>query len=139
ILSLIAASIASAQEIWKDPGQPLNARVNDLVGRMTLREKIGQMMHDAPAIPRLGIPRYQWWSEALHGVLKPAPCTSFPQCIGLGATFDTGLELEIATAISDEARARFHDERRRGVEENDLGLDFWAPNINIFRDPRWGR
>lgn len=137
--SLLALTFCSAQEIWKDPSQPLKARVDDLVGRMTLQEKIGQMINGAPAIPRLGIPRYEWWSEALHGVLKPAPCTSFPQCIGLGATFDTDLEFKIATAISDEARARFHDERRRGVEQNDMGLDFWAPNINIFRDPRWGR
>src|SRR3954465_1541327 len=119
-LALFALSLASPQDTWKDPGQPVQKRVADLVGRMTLQEKIGQMMHDAPAIPRLGIPRYQWWSEALHGVLKPAPCTSFPQCIGLGATFDTDLEMRIATAISDEARARFTDERRRGVEENDL-------------------
>src|SRR3954471_23170724 len=116
-LSLLAFGLASAQEAWKDPNQPLQKRVDDLVGRMTLQEKIGQMMHDAPAIPRLGIPRYQWWSEALHGVLRPAPVTSFPQCIGLGATFDTDLERRIATAISDEARARFHDERRRGVEQ----------------------
>lgn len=130
---------AYAQEIWKDPQQPIQRRVDDLVGRLTLEEKIGQMINTAPAIPRLGIPRYQWWNEALHGILKPAPCTSFPQCIGLGATFDTDLEHRVASAISDEARGRFNDERKRNVEEDDLGLDFWAPNINIFRDPRWGR
>src|SRR5579862_5023659 len=83
--------------IWKDPSKPISARVDDLVSRMTLQEKIGQMINGAPAIPRLGIPRYEWWSEALHGVLKPAPCTSFPEPIGLGATFDTDLELRIAT------------------------------------------
>jgi beta-glucosidase len=138
-LALLSFSSAFGQEIWKDSNQPIHRRVDDLVGRMTLQEKIGQMINSAPSIPRLGIPRYEWWSEALHGVLKPAPCTSFPEPIGLGATFDTKLEFSIATAISDEARARFHDERRRGVEKDDLGLDFWAPNINIFRDPRWGR
>lgn len=139
LILLVGAGRSFGQGLWKDPDQPVAARVNDLVSRLTLDEKIGQMMNSAPAIPRLGIPRYQWWSEALHGLLKPAPCTSFPQCIGLGATFDTALEYQVASAISDEARARFADERRRGVEEDDLGLDFWAPNINIFRDPRWGR
>lgn len=139
LIFLVGVGSAFGQGLWKDPDQPVAARVNDLVSQLTLDEKIGQMMNSAPAIPRLGIPRYQWWSEALHGLLKPAPCTSFPQCIGLAATFDTALEFQIASAISDEARARFADERRRGVEEDDLGLDFWAPNINIFRDPRWGR
>lgn len=137
LLSLAVHSILPPR--WLDAHQPIQTRVADLLSRMTLDEKVGQMVNSAPALPRLGIPRYQWWSEALHGVTKPAPCTSFPQCIGLGATFDTELERRIATAISDEARARFHDERRRGVERDDLGLDFWAPNINIFRDPRWGR
>src|SRR3569832_2183151 len=105
-LSVFAVAFASAQEVWKVPSKSLQQRVDDLVGRLTLQEKIGQMVNSAPSIPRLGIPRFEWWSEALHGVLKPAPCTSFPQCIVLGATFDTALEFQVANAISDEGRAR---------------------------------
>ena len=98
---------------------------------MTLEEKVGQMMHDAPAIPRLGIPAYNWWNEALHGVARPG-ATVFPQAIGLGATFDPALIHEVATAISDEARAMHHHGNR-------TGLTYWSPNVNLFRDPRWGR
>ncbi len=114
-------------------------RVNDLVGRMTLEEKISQMMNTAPAIERLGIPEYNWWNECLHGVARAGLATVFPQAIGLAAAWDEPLMLKIATAISDEARAKhgnFVSNGKRFIYE---GLTFWSPNINIFRDPRWGR
>ena len=114
-------------------------RVDDLVSRMTLEEKISQMVHDAPAIERLGIPAYGWWNECLHGVARAGVATVFPQAIGLAATWDIRLMAEVANAISDEARAKHHESLRRGVRQNYTGLTFWSPNVNIFRDPRWGR
>jgi beta-glucosidase len=125
--------------LYKDPGAPLAARVTDLVSRMTLDEKIGQMQHDAPAIPRLGVPQYNWWNEALHGVARAGVATVFPQAIGLAATWDTGLLLQVASAIGDEARAKHHEFARQGQRGIYQGLTFFAPNLNIFRDPRWGR
>lgn len=114
-------------------------RSADLVSRMTLMEKIGQMQHVAPAIPRLGIPAYTWWSEALHGAVG-SPVTVFPQAIGLSASFDANLVGDVARAISDEGRARYQLAlKKKGLTGMHEGLDFWAPNINIFRDPRWGR
>ncbi|MGB2868946.1 MAG: glycoside hydrolase family 3 C-terminal domain-containing protein [Bacteroidota bacterium] len=113
--------------------------MNDLVSRMTLAEKTSQMLYTAPAIDRLGIPAYNWWNEALHGVARAGKATVFPQAIGLAATWDTDLMFRVATVISDEARAKHHEavrQGRRGIYE---GLTFWSPNINIFRDPRWGR
>jgi beta-glucosidase len=124
---------------FQNPALPLEQRVDDLVSRMTLEEKTGQMLYNAPAIRRLGIPEYNWWGEALHGVARAGQATVFPQAIGLAATWDTDLMLRVATAISDEARAKHHDalqHNRHGIYE---GLTFWSPNINIFRDPRWGR
>ncbi|MGD0340257.1 MAG: glycoside hydrolase family 3 C-terminal domain-containing protein [Bacteroidales bacterium] len=114
-------------------------RVNDLVGRMTIDEKISQMMNAAPAIDRLGIPAYDWWSECLHGVARAGIATVFPQAIGLGATWDQDLIFRVATAISDEARAKHHEFVRNGSRKRNQGLTFWSPNVNIFRDPRWGR
>ena len=114
-------------------------RVNDLVGRMTLDEKIGQMMHAAPAIERLGMPEYNWWNECLHGVARAGLATVFPQAIGLGATWDQDLMFRVSSAISDEARAKYQDFSRKGKRYIYQGLTFWSPNINIFRDPRWGR
>jgi len=122
-----------------NPDLPLDARVEDLLGRMTLEEKVSQTLYTAPALPRLGIPEYNWWNEALHGVARAGIATVFPQAIGLAATWDAELLHRVATAISDEARAKHHEfvrEGRRGIYE---GLTFWSPNINIFRDPRWGR
>ena len=106
---------------------------------MTLEEKIAQLGNNAPAIPRLGVPQYEWWNEALHGVARAGAATVFPQAIGLAATFDRDLMHEVATAISDEARAKHHEFARRGLRGRYQGLTFWSPNINIFRDPRWGR
>jgi len=124
---------------WKDASLPIQARVADLVGRMTLEEKAQQMKDVAPAIPRLGVPEYNWWNEALHGVARSGLATSFPQAIGLAATFDDELLFRVATAISDEARAKHHQYVREGSRQRYQGLTFWSPNINIFRDPRWGR
>jgi beta-glucosidase len=124
---------------YLDPDLPLEERAVDLVARMTVDEKISQVMNNAPAIPRLGVAAYEWWNECLHGVARAGAATVFPQAIGLAATFDTALMREVAVAISDEARAKHHEFARRGERKRYQGLTFWSPNINIFRDPRWGR
>ncbi|MCB0631558.1 MAG: glycoside hydrolase family 3 C-terminal domain-containing protein [Saprospiraceae bacterium] len=118
---------------------PLEARVNDLVSRMTLEEKIAQMGNDAPAIPHLGVPPYNWWAEGLHGVARAGLATVFPQAIGLAATWDEDMMFRVSTAISDEARAKHHAFAAKDKRFIYQGLTFWSPNINIFRDPRWGR
>ena len=124
---------------WKDPSLPIEKRVDDLVSRMTLEEKVSQMMNAAPAIPRLDIPGYDWWNESLHGVARAGVATVFPQAIGLAATWDADLMHRVADVISTEARAKYHDAIRNGDHGRYKGLTFWSPNINIFRDPRWGR
>ena len=142
-LALLALAVHLAgcapTERWRDERRPFAQRVDDLVGRMTLEEKVQQMQDVAPAVPRLGIPEYNWWNEALHGVARAGLATSFPQAIGLAATWDDSLMFDVATAISDEARAKHHDFLRRGMRQRYQGLTFWSPNINLFRDPRWGR
>jgi beta-glucosidase len=122
-----------------NPDLRLETRVEDLLGRMTLEEKVSQTLYDAPAVERLGIPEYNWWNEALHGVARAGRATVFPQAIGLAATWDPDLVFRVATAISDEARAKHHEALRNGNRGIYEGLTFWSPNINIFRDPRWGR
>ena len=124
---------------FMNPDLDIEVRVDDLIGRMTLEEKVGQMMHAAPEIKHLNIPEYNWWGECLHGVARAGLATSFPQAIGLGATWDEDLMFRVSTAISDEARAKHHDFVRKGSRLAYEGLTFWSPNINIFRDPRWGR
>jgi beta-glucosidase len=124
---------------YQDVTLPVEKRVADLVARLTLEEKVSQMVHDAPAIERLGIPKYNWWSECLHGVARAGIATVFPQAIGLAATWNVDLLQRIAVAISDEARAKHHEAVRQGIRDIYKGLTFWSPNINIFRDPRWGR
>ena len=124
---------------YKNPNLPIPVRVDDLVSRMTLKEKVSQMMNAAPAIERLGIPAYDWWNEALHGVARAGYATVFPQAIGLAATWDTKLMYEVADVISTEARAKHHEFVRNNQHGRYQGLTFWSPNINIFRDPRWGR
>ena len=138
---LIGIQPAETQSLppYKNPNLPIEARVDDLVSRMTLEEKVFQMQNAAPAIERLGIPQYDWWNEALHGVAFSGVATVFPQAIGLGATFDPQLVNRVANVISDEARAKYHEAQRRGNRDRFYGLTFWSPNINIFRDPRWGR
>jgi beta-glucosidase len=125
---------------YLNPGLSPAERAADLVARMTLEEKVSQMAHHAAAIERLGVPEYNWWNECLHGVGRAGIATVFPQAIGLAAMWDTALMRRIAQAISDEARAKHHDAfRKTGRSEWYFGLTFWTPNINIFRDPRWGR
>lgn len=125
--------------LYKDPAVPLERRVDDLVSRMTLEEKVSQMMNGAAAIERLGIPDYEWWNEGLHGVARAGYATVFPQAIGLAATWNTDLMHQVADVISTEARAKYNDFNRKGDHGRYKGLTYWSPNINIFRDPRWGR
>jgi beta-glucosidase len=124
---------------FQNPRLPVDERVHDLVSRMTLQEKVTQFFNHAEAIPRLDIPAYDWWNECLHGVARAGKASVFPQAIGLSATFDEDLMFRVATAISDEARAKHHNFIRNNVRSIYTGLTFWSPNINIFRDPRWGR
>ena len=124
---------------YKDPSLPVEKRVDDLVSRMTLAEKVSQMRNAAPAIERLGIPAYEWWNEGLHGVARAGYATVFPQAIGLAAAWDTDLMHQVADVISTEARAKHHEFVRHNQRARYEGLTFWSPNINIFRDPRWGR
>ncbi len=137
--AILFGSAARSTPPYRDPDQTAEARAADLVARMTVDEKISQLMNAAPAIPRLDVPAYEWWNECLHGVARSGAATVFPQAIGMAASFDPGLMHEVATAISDEARAKHHEYLRRGERNRYQGLTFWSPNINIFRDPRWGR
>ena len=114
-------------------------RAKALVEKMTLDEKLSQMKYSAPAIERLGVPAYNWWNEALHGVARNGTATVFPQAIAMASSFDDGLLYEVACAISDEARAKYNEYKKFGSTEIYQGLTVWSPNINIFRDPRWGR
>src|SRR5215471_13448398 len=139
ILSLPTGRSQNSTAPYKNPSLPLAARVDDLVSRMSLEEKVSQMMNSAPAIPRLNIPEYDWWNEGLHGVAFSGVATVFPQAIGLGATFDQALVNRVASVISEEARAKYNEAQRHGNRARFYGLTFWSPNINIFRDPRWGR
>jgi beta-glucosidase len=124
---------------FQNPSLPIEERVDDLVSRLTIEEKVSQMQNRASAVPRLGIPEYNWWNECLHGVARAGIATVFPQAIGLAASWDTGLMLKVATSVSDEARAKYHESMRQGRRGMFRGLTFWSPNVNIFRDPRWGR
>ena len=164
VLLLLAASVGPSlaqqapsgdRPAYLNPALSIDQRVDDLVSRMTVEEKASQFSSTSPAIPRLQIPAYNWWSEALHGVANQGIATVFPQAIGLGATFDEPLIHQMATVISTEARAKFHEWERKqvaattpgaslpgsggGIRPGPAGLDFWSPNVNIFRDPRWGR
>ena len=117
----------------------LRERAKELIGQMTLEEKVYQTLYNAPAIERLGIASYNWWNEALHGVARAGTATVFPQAIGLAATFDEDFMEQIGDALSTEARAKFNMQQEFGDHDIYKGLTFWAPNVNIFRDPRWGR
>lgn len=114
-------------------------QARELVSKMTLAERCSQLLHNAPAIERLGVPAYNWWNEALHGVARSGVATVFPQSIAMAASFDDALLYRVAQAISDEARAKYNEYKRFGSTQIYQGLTFWSPNINIFRDPRWGR
>jgi beta-glucosidase len=139
LIIVVAAATFCHGQAYLDPSQPLDARVKDLIGRLSLEEKVQQMMNATPAIPRLNIPEYDWWNESLHGVARSGVATVFPQAIGLGATFDEDLIFRISSAISDEARAMYNAAMEKDYHRRYSGLTFWTPNINIFRDPRWGR
>src|SRR5438477_2618381 len=114
---------------FRNPDLPTDDRVDDLVSRMTLEEKMGQMLHGAPAIPRLGIPAYNWWNECLHGVARAGVATVFPQAIALAATWNVPRLREIADVIADEARAKHHEALRQDDHDMYKGLTFWSPNI----------
>jgi beta-glucosidase len=137
--SALQAQSSVRRDIYLNPALPLTQRVDDLVGRMTLAEKISQMQSDAPAISRLHIAQYNWWNEGLHGVARSGYATVFPQAIGLAATWDTTLVHNVADKISTEARAKYNEAQRQGNRSIFYGLTLWSPNINIVRDPRWGR
>src|ERR1700730_13298992 len=143
LLSVLMIGSTAAQQQTKPPyldtSLPLHQRVDDLVSRMTLEEKVSQMMNAAPAIPRLGIPEYDWWNEGLHGVARAGYATVFSQAIGLAATWDSRLMDSVGDKISTEARAKSSDAIAHDNHRIYFGLTIWSPNINIFRDPRWGR
>ena len=124
---------------YQDPALSFDQRADDLLSRLTLEEKASLMQHASPAIERLGIPQFNWWSEALHGVARNGVATVFPITMGMAASFNTELLYEVFNAVSDEARAKNNEARRNNRCRQYEGLSFWTPNINIFRDPRWGR
>ena len=124
---------------FQNPELSFEERADDLIARLGLEEKVSQMTHFSPAIQRLGIPAYTWWNECLHGVARAGVATVFPQAIVLAAAWNAPLIQKVADAISEEARAKHHEAARRGDRGIYKGINFWSPNINIFRDPRWGR
>jgi beta-glucosidase len=137
-LGLFGSYAQGADYPFQNPSLPIEQRVADLVGRLTPEEKISQMTMTAAAIPRLGIPEYTWWNEGLHGVARSGYATVFPQAIGLAATWDTHLMHSVGDTISTEARAKYSDAIAHDNHRIYFGLTIWSPNINIFRDPRWG-
>jgi beta-glucosidase len=130
---------AQSLPVYKDMSQPLDVRVKDLVSKLTLEEKVTLLGYNSKAVPRLGIPAYNWWNEGLHGVARAGEATIFPQAIGMAATFNDDLVKQVSTAISTEARAKYNLAIQKDRHLQYMGLTFWTPNINIFRDPRWGR
>ncbi|HXD76707.1 MAG TPA: glycoside hydrolase family 3 C-terminal domain-containing protein [Puia sp.] len=138
-IATMSLGAQAQQEAYLNPALPIDVRVHDLISRLTPEEKVYQMMNSTPAIPRLHISAYDWWNEALHGVARSGVATIFPEPIGMAATFDDSLEHRVASAISDEARAMYNAAAKKGYHARFDGLTFWTPNINIFRDPRWGR
>jgi beta-glucosidase len=140
VVSTSFAQPSGEPPAYKDPKLPIEQRVNDLVSRMAVEEKASQLVHTADAIPRLGVPAYNWWNEGLHGVARAGMATVFPQAIGLAATFDEPLMHQVAGVISTEFRAKYYGTLHPDSSSDWFrGLTVWSPNINIFRDPRWGR
>ena len=131
--------MSSSLTPYKNTKLPPEERAKDLLSRLTLEEKASQLLHNSKAVPRLDVPEYNWWNECLHGIARAGKATIFPQAIGMAATFDKKQLYDVACAISDEARAKYAAAVAQGVREWYKGLSFWTPNINIFRDPRWGR
>ncbi|HCU57980.1 MAG TPA: glucan 1,4-alpha-glucosidase, partial [Anaerolineaceae bacterium] len=132
-------TVFDPKPLYLNPDALPRERAEDLINRMTLAEKVASMVADSTAVERLGIPAYHWWNEALHGVGRAGIATVFPQAIGIAATWNEDLVFRMAAAISDEARVKHHEALRRGDHSQYTGLTFWSPNVNIFRDPRWGR
>lgn len=140
VLLALLPMLGKAQVLpYQNPNLPKEQRVEDLLSRITLEEKIGMMMNGAKGVERLGIPDYDWWNEALHGVARAGLATVFPQAIGMAATFDPETQYQTFTYVSDEARAKYNDSVSKDIRKRYTGVTFWTPNINIFRDPRWGR
>jgi beta-glucosidase len=140
LIFFVPGSVSAQQKMaYKDPKQPLDARVKDLITRLTLEEKVSLLGYNSKAVPRLGIPAYNWWNEGLHGVARAGEATIFPQAIGMAATFNDDLLKQVSNVISTEARAKYNLSTGMGRRLQYMGLTFWTPNINIFRDPRWGR
>ncbi len=139
IVLCLLSGLWSCKPAYQRENLSFQERAEDLVSRMTLKEKVSQMTHESSAIERLGVPEYNWWNECLHGVARAGQATVFPQAIGMAAMWDKEMMFRIATAVSDEARAKHHDFLRQGKRGIYQGLTYWTPNINIFRDPRWGR
>jgi beta-glucosidase len=140
-LSLILASSLWGQKFpYQNPGLSSEARAKDLISRLTINEKATLMCDISDAIPRLGIKTFNWWSEALHGLANNSNVTVFPEPVGMAASFDDQLVYRIFTATSDETRAKYNESKQKGQENKRfLSLSVWTPNVNIFRDPRWGR
>ena len=136
---LLSTNLAAQQLPYQNPKLTAAERAEDLLGRLTLEEKTRLMRNGSPGIPRLGVPPFDWWSEALHGVGRNGISTIFPSCIGMACSFDNDLIERIFSAVSDEARAKNTIARREGKVGKYSCLSFWTPTINIFRDPRWGR
>lgn len=140
LVALTATCALQAQTLpFMNSSLPVEQRIDDLLGRLSLPEKVAMMQNGSVGVERLDIPAYNWWNEALHGVARAGYATVFPQAIGMAATFDAQLQESTFTLISDEARAKYHQALRDGNRAQYYGLTFWTPNINIFRDPRWGR
>ena len=139
ILMLCTMTAALSAQPYKDRSLSPEERAADLVSRLTLEEKMSLSMNSSAAVPALGIKAYNWWSEALHGVARNGAATVFPQPIGMAASFDEPLVYEVFTAVSDEARVKYNQAKETGQVRQYQGVTFWTPNINIFRDPRWGR
>ncbi len=141
VLLSVASKLWSQELTYKfqNPELPTETRIADLLSQMTPEEKVSQLLYNSPAIDRLSIPAYNWWNEALHGVARAGKATVFPQAIGMAATFDDDLIYRVADAISTEARAKYNEAIKKANRSQYMGLTFWSPNVNIFRDPRWGR
>jgi beta-glucosidase len=135
----VSAHAQEVKPLFRNPQQPMDARLTDILSRLTLEEKISLLGFRSQAVPRLGIPAYNWWNEALHGVARAGSATIFPQAIGMAATFNDSLLQQVATTISTEARAKYNLAVKSDRRQQYMGLTFWSPNINLFRDPRWGR
>ena len=138
-LTLATSALMAQMLPYQNPDLSAEQRADDLLGRLTLEEKSKLMMDVSPAIPRLGIPPFQWWNEALHGVGRNGFVTVFPITTQMAASWDDALLYQVFTAVSDEARAKNQEAKKKGNIQRYQGLSFWTPNINIFRDPRWGR